>query len=80
MVKLGDAVRNNKRVVVRHAGDAGPQDDLLGQSQGLSDEQIRGGYILPGRGEMLAYPGLFLSQLVERNYLFNILVQGPTEV
>src|SRR5215470_16707057 len=42
MVKLGNALGDHEGVVVRHAGNASTEDDLLGHRDGCSNEQVRG--------------------------------------
>ena len=76
LVELGDAVGQHERAVVRHAGDAGPEDDLLGALEGGGDEHVRGRDVLPLGGEMLADPGLGVAELVQPLDLAEVVLRG----
>ncbi len=80
MVQLGDTVGDDERVVVGHAADAGAEDDVLRLGQGVRDEEVWGWDVLPNRGEVLAYPRLLVPKLVERNDLFQVVIQGLRDV
>ena len=76
VVDLGDPVGQVERVVVRHAGDAGPELDLLRPLQRGGDEDLRRGDVLPLGGEVLADPGLVKAELVEALDLAQVVVEG----
>ena len=80
MVELSDAVSEVEGVVVGQAGDASAELDVPGHSEGLSDEQLWGGDVLPGGGEVLSYPCLGVPQLVEGDDLVEVVVNGLREV
>ena len=58
LVELGDALGQHQRVVVGQAVDPGAQHDPLRAGQGLGDEEVGAGDVLPLRGEVLADPRL----------------------
>ena len=58
VVQEGDAMGEHRRLVIRQAGDTGPQLDLPGAGQHVGDQKIRRGDALPLGREVLADPGL----------------------
>ena len=80
MVELRDAVGQHERVVVRHAAHPSAQPDVLRQGDGLGDEQLGGGNVLPFRGEVLTDPGFGEAKLVELDDLLQIGFEGRGEV
>ena len=65
MVEHRDAVGEFGRMMIGQQEAAGPDADVLGLQQGLRDQQVRRGMGFPGRGVMLADPGLLIAELVE---------------
>ena len=80
VVQLRDSVRDDEGVVVGHARDAGAKDDVLRQRQRLRDEKVRRGDVLPRRGEVLTNPCLFVPELVQRDDLLQVVLQGLGQV
>ena len=65
MVEHGDAVGEFGRVMVGQQEAAGAEADVLGLQERLRQQQIRRRVRLPGRGVVLADPGLGVAELVE---------------
>ena len=64
VVEHGKAVGQHLGVVELEEDDAGAQLDVLGFGEGLGDEEVGGGQVLPRDGEMLADPALMVAELV----------------
>ncbi|MGY2938830.1 hypothetical protein ACVWZ6_008432 [Bradyrhizobium sp. GM6.1] len=65
VIEHGDAVGELGRVVIGQQEAARPDTDILGLHQRLRDQQIGRGIGFPGRGMVLADPGLLIAELVE---------------
>ena len=57
VVELRDALGQHQRMVVREAGNAGAELDLLGATERVGNKQVRCRDILPDRRKVLADPG-----------------------
>src|SRR5437016_3946830 len=75
-VDLGDTGSQSHRIVVRDATDARAHFDLAGAFQRLGDDQLGDGDVLPGRGRVLADPGLLEAELVGQNEHVQVFVKG----
>ena len=65
VVELHEALRDQERVVVRQAGHAGAEPDVLGALGRRGDDQLGRGDDLPAGGMVLADPGLVIAEPVE---------------
>ena len=80
MIELGDPVGDHEGVVVGHAGDAGTEDDVLGQWQRHCDKLVRRGDVLPLRREVLADPRLLEPHPVQLHDLVEVIMKGLGDV
>ena len=65
VVELHPALRHQERMVIRQAGHAGAQPDVLGALGRGGDDHFRRGDHFPAGGMVLADPGLVVAELVE---------------
>src|SRR5262249_52895693 len=60
-----DAVGELGRMMIGQQEAAGAETDIFGLQESLREDEIGRGMRLPGRGVMLADPGLLIAELVE---------------
>ena len=76
VVELRDAVGQHEGVVVRHAGNAGAEADVLCASKRLRDEEVGRGDVLPRGGEVFADPCLPVAEAIQVNDLVEVVLEG----
>ena len=74
VIQHGDTVRGIDRMVQRQHRDARRKDDALGQGQGFGDEQFGHRSVFPHLGDVLADPGLVITEPVRLHDEINIPV------
>jgi hypothetical protein len=79
VVEHGQSMRQVDGVVEGQEGDAGPEPHSLGQLQGLGDEQVGGGGILPALRQMLTDPRLAKAELIGQDDLVDVSLVGIGE-
>ena len=65
VIEHRDAVGEFGRVVIGQQEAAGAETDILGLQERLREQQIGRGMRFPGRGVVLADPGLLVAELIE---------------
>jgi hypothetical protein len=75
LVELRHPVGQHGRIVVGQAVDASAEHDVFGAAQCLGDEQVRRRNVLPGRGQVLADPGLAEAEPIQEYDLVEIFGQ-----
>ena len=65
VVELDETLRHHQRMMVRQAGHAGAQADVLRPFRGSGDHQFRQGNQFPTGGMVLADPGFVVAKPVE---------------
>ena len=72
MVEHRQTMRQVHGVVERQERHAGPELYVPGQLQGLGEEQVGGGRILPAFRQVLANPGLMKTELIGQDDLIDV--------
>ena len=75
VVELHEALRHHQRMVVRQAGDARTELDVLGAVGGDADDDLGRGDDLPARRVVLADPRLVVAEGVEPLDQFQVAVE-----
>ena len=80
VVELHEALRHHERMMIRQAGHAGAEFDVLGAFGGGGDDQFGQGDQFPAGGVMLADPGFVVAQPVQPLEQLDIAVDRQRRV